>query len=947
MAGKTRTLAPLNDSNRFDTPSLQSYQIKSPTSRKVSEAADPLLSDLSPAAVLDVLRNNGTSSSISGSRERVLVDSIAEASQHERALGIRAALIGKRMKDWITELQSWEWPQNSFQPPINDTQDIFWGALPSREVMKKEQRLERIKDDMSILEVEELKNYVRNIHLQPQSRRTSGNSQVSLSSSQYHRLDDFSVLITAVIVQALPDLATLTRLLSNWSVRLLVLKQIPGFLGQLQDTRVALESAWATLDQILNPGASLSLTESTYQQIRKILEDRITDLARRIDAILDALEGNEDSIPDGWIDDMEDAETDYKNWVVEAEKFVKLHEWQASKAHDAGNLVPLVSSIQQNAPISEEVDQTQGDDIHGDQLQEPKGMLTGGEEVLGITKDDGITSRDEAKQVSVTPLQDGTIPETSNNLPTSHTPETPSRSQRSQQDQGDESPKVPTYIERTIPISMTTPVRHPARKPAPLTLDTSRTTFDEGPKSHISSISMASSTGFTDMSSPQIFDASEIQYFKSPMDDQFPPIFTKDAEDIPSPTSTGYSASNRFKHGRSVSAIEPMTRSRASSLHSQATVVASEREERFSESIEEKLNIMIAIKDQDKEAEGMSYDTPPSPSITDIPPILNVRKARQPVEQSNASKISAAGKVGNGSTAKQMEDKMTAKITRLLTKIPAPIKLANHPADSEFESGSDPKLHNQARQQRSVTPALTLSPVTSKAKNTPTNDSGVRVYHLHQPGRDAPIKLFIRLVGSEERVMVRVGGGWADLAEYLKEYAMHHGRRSVSSNNFELKGLPPAQNAATSLFDINRSSATSSVAGTPNSKVATPANKIGPSNTAQTPEPKSDPNIISSTESIGFHPASSASLFPTNTYEPSSSPSSSPSPSPFVGLAGPKIKNVELSSQKKAWVDGMLSQARNISSEHHHKKVVVDEIGDLGKVGNTKRIFLKGRVDGE
>jgi hypothetical protein len=39
--------------------------------------------------------------------------------------------------------------------------------------------------------------------------------------------------------------------------------------------------------------------------------------------------------------------------------------------------------------------------------------------------------------------------------------------------------------------------------------------------------------------------------------------------------------------------------------------------------------------------------------------------------------------------------------------------------------------------------------------------------------------------------MVRVGGGWADLAEYLKEYASHHGpkRRVVSEGGIEIEDL--------------------------------------------------------------------------------------------------------------------------------------------------------------
>lgn len=923
-------LAPLNDSNRFDIPSTQSYQIKSPASRKVSGAADPLLSDLSPAAVLDVLRNNGTSSSTSGSKERILVDSIAEASQHEIALGIRAALIGKRMKDWITELQSWDWPQNGFESPLNNVEGIFWGAFPSSEVMKKEQRLELIKDDMSALEVEQLKNYVRSIHLHPQSRRTSGNSQMSFDSSQYNRLDDFHVLITAMIVQALPDLATLTRLLGNWSVRLLVLKQIPGFLRQLQDTRLALELAWATLSQIISPTARLSLTESTYKQIRGVLEDRVTDLARRIDAILDALEGSDDSVPDDWIDEMDETEIDYKNWVVEAEKFVKLHEWQTSKAQDVETLAPVILDIQQDVGISQITEGNRNNGILGEQHGELKEIFATTERVFQISTQPIFTSIDQGKDMFDVPHRGNVMGEAGHGLLVDLAPKRSLLSEKYEQDPDYEPTKVFAHSEEVASISKTTPARHTARKPVHLSLDMSRIVFDEAPKSNISAITTASSSGFTDMSSPQIFDASEIQYFKSPVDDQSPPIFTKDAEDIPSSTSTGFDASNRFKHGRSTSAAEPMTGSRESSLYSQVTIFTSEKEEPCLGSMKEKLNIVVSIKDDNQAAKESVFDTPPSPGIVDVSPTLNVRKLRMPLERLNPPGTLISGNVGNGHTAKQVEDKMTAKITRLLTKIPAPIRLAAHPSELEFESATDGKLHNQARQQRSITTALTLSPVTPKAKNTPSNDSGVRVYHLHQPGKDVPVKLFIRLVGSEERVMVRVGGGWADLAEYLKEYAVHHGRRSVSRNKVELKGLSTAQNTANSSFNANRSPVTSA-AGTPNSKISSPANRPGPISNPQTPEANRQSDTTPSTESIRFRSASSVST----TNDESSS---------FVGLAGLKVKKVELSPQRKAWVDGMLTQARNISSEHRKG---VEDIGDLGKVGSTKRIFFKGQVDND
>ncbi|PWW72519.1 hypothetical protein C7212DRAFT_227565 [Tuber magnatum] len=80
----------------------------------------------------------------------------------------------------------------------------------------------------------------------------------------------------------------------------------------------------------------------------------------------------------------------------------------------------------------------------------------------------------------------------------------------------------------------------------------------------------------------------------------------------------------------------------------------------------------------------------------------------------------------------------------------------------------------------------------SARRHNSSSPGDIKLYHLHRTDGQAPIKLYIRLVGENgERVMVRVGGGWADLAEYLKEYVTHHGskRRVVSEGRVEIQDL--------------------------------------------------------------------------------------------------------------------------------------------------------------
>ena len=301
-----------------------------------------------------------------------------------------------------------------------------------------------------------------------------------------------------------------------------------------------------------------------------------------------------------------------------------------------------------------------------------------------------------------------------------------------------------------------------------------------------------------------------------------------------------------------------------------------------------------------------------------------------------------------------IEDQLTARISSILTNIPARIRLAAGPEESALEikstslsPGTLPEgtLAPTTRLQRSVssTPSITLAPAYSKTSKVrpPHGDSDIKLYHLHQPGKDLPIKLFVRLVGEGgERVMVRVGGGWADLGEYLREYVSHHGRRSVSGGKFELKGLPAAQSAAVvatlGSFNSGRS--------TPVSRPETPTYQSGSSFSIR------KVRRSSGVSSSPYTPETSGRQWATtptsadsyNSSVRSSSRASWTEEDAPLGLAGPKSRKVEISPQKKAWVDGMLNQARQFSSE---KKKAVPGVGDLGRAGSTRRVFLKTKAE--
>src|SRR5204862_4685719 len=58
----------------------------------------------------------------------------------------------------------------------------------------------------------------------------------------------------------------------------------------------------------------------SFDSARQRLEHMVLSLGSKMDAILDTLEGREDSLPEIWIDKMEAIETDFAIWAFEAEK---------------------------------------------------------------------------------------------------------------------------------------------------------------------------------------------------------------------------------------------------------------------------------------------------------------------------------------------------------------------------------------------------------------------------------------------------------------------------------------------------------------------------------------------------------------------------------------------------------------------------------------------------
>lgn len=324
-------------------------------------------------------------------------------------------------------------------------------------------------------------------------------------------------------------------------------------------------------------------------------------------------------------------------------------------------------------------------------------------------------------------------------------------------------------------------------------------------------------------------------------------------------------------------------------------------------------------------------------------------------------------------------DDLERKISDILDTIPAHIRLtrsngadARNPRSSRTVSNKGSKGYLRAV--RSVSglksPELTLSPVKQDADSANTlsgrrstaslrGDNDIRMYHLTQPGKDHPVKLFIRRVGENgERVMVRVGGGWADLGEYLRQYAEHHGRRTASNGQFEILGLEVG--------------ATDPSPNRPDSVASRRDRRV--SSSTQTASPMTTPNrpptraALSTSEAPP--PMPNFSPTPTSSNENSETPSTDSSRRSWrgdeVGLAGPKSKKIDLSDDRIEWVEGMMKQARSVSGNMVPQNGTPQiqgnrgesrsesrtslrgqksyEFGDLGKVGGTKRLYMRNGV---
>lgn len=866
----------------------------SPTHHQFSQPPDDFISHLSPMTALDAfLAPVGP-----------LKACMATATAAEQSFAIRAAVASKNIYEWLDELRDWSWPAQGglgFQTPAfakkesssrgrsgstaedapeedaaTKPEDTYIGSLLESTLARYEARLDEIQAELDKLQMEEIKSHVLHNHIMPLSRPGTPASpslerQLRMGSfTSYTKMDDMTAVVTATVVQALPNLAKLMRLMNTWSVRLTVLRRIPTWLSNVVDAESAVQTGWATIKsesdsqaEITTDGQSSDasvFSKHDYDVMKLVLEKKVSKAAQNLDYLLDSLEGRDDTLPDQWLERMEKVEREYAEWIAACEQ----------KLRDAEVAAHAKQTARENSSESTpEEDETFYDNtvvINVEDTDEPSQFADESAEISFNDADqpipsveDGETS-DESADISV--MNQSASTQNSGNGATSEVDLDGDDSSLESSEAGCDSSTLQVANTPKPSIAVRKRTRDSARTPEPATSNARNT--PQTPPREKRSVSM-------------------------PLSDM--PSVPEDPEDDDDPLQT------------------PLT-----SCYDSAS---------------QELGSPIILSD---------------PSGAD--------------------------------------DHMSRQISGILQNIPAKIQLSSKPASFSHLNPPDLQLpyskprstadksgrskstmsSRASMSSRAGTPAFMLAPVARPRHQHGNQD--IKMYHLSRANGEAPIKLFIRCVGEHgERVMVRVGGGWADLGEYLKEYAIHHGRRSNHGRDskVEVRDIPRSVSSMS-----NRPSASPSNRPSPPSrpvsamdtspifvkktrKASAGEDLLGPRlpqtpltyTASRTSEPPSTGSTSSGGTGIGRSRSNSRHSWMDG--EESS-----------LGMAGPKSSRKEIPQESLEWVESIKEKVRAVSggsdvarsaaaaaSANRSESPAPKKFGELGKVGGTKRLFRK------
>lgn len=889
----------------------------------------------------------------------------------ERDFTMRTAIASKTIWEWVDELQSWPWPSDpgpagfempsakwrsdSTQMKASAENDDYMGSLLAKDVAIYEKRISQIQHDLDNLDIEEIKAHVLNNHILPLSRPGTPLAEFTrsgvLSNTSYNRMEDLTAVVTAIVVKALPNLAKLTRLLQTWTLRISVLRRVPPLLMAIQDAEIALQSGWNAISLPLkktlqdeerpSPRGS-ALMRKDFDVMKLVLEKKVSQPGHSLDYMLDCLEGLPDTLPDEWLDRMEAVERSYAEWVADCETKIRETEWAKSiqaqsqvrspspvkKSTDA--LKPADSSFSHDGTFIPEISSDTDSSLSSDaeigpigpiplKLPRPKPSTNGHgdpRKISGVSEAETVVFAPPRK-VILRPNE----PESPSLIITEHS----GASKERHSDTFDGSADGAAAVKEKQPTTPTTPTtEHP---------DDSISMTPKTPEygSIIDSEVIGDTPSFNREGSPDLpplrpairchSGVSEASTITRKPSSNFDGL----SSDLPEISASPDIARARVREMEYLQASPPSSPPLREVDPREASVPPFESP------------LIIPARNED---DYLTANSVADDSFTDdFDDSISLSEF-----STSFDRRMSVGSVGDQNLQRQIKD--------IISNIPAKIKLSNEPPAINLNPPDLqlPKLRKRpsiepfrrsasSLSSRAGTPSFTLSP----AKNSRPRNRGkqeIKVYHLSRSTGEAPIKLFIRCVGEQgERVMVRVGGGWADLGEYLKEYASHHKRRSASGVDTKVE----VQEQPHVIPSGRRSNHGSSPAARPASAL-----ELSPMT----------PLIVRKTRrSVGAMSHESPQLFPRTPAPvihkadegPSSEESQSRSSSrmdwneddgSFLGLAGPTGKKVEMSEENKAWVESVKEKVRLASGERRTPSAG-NQFGELGKVGGTKRLFRK------
>ncbi|RYP25919.1 hypothetical protein DL768_011683 [Monosporascus sp. mg162] len=880
-----------------------------------------------------------------------------------------------------------------FQPEISSKGKLadvilYYGSLSADDVALYEKRVEEIQEDLEALGLEEIKSQVLRNHILPLSRPGTPFSDASTMS--WTKMEDLTAVVTAITVQALPKLARLSRLLDVWSMRLLVLRKVPSLLTILTDAEVALRSGWNAIQPTMyksegsnraeNAGGDDKLpmvTRNDFEIMKLVLQRKITKVGHEVDSMLDVLEGTEDTLPNDWLGRLEILERDYAQWEITAEQQVQKDE--LSKAYRTGSQNVAVQpqtpppKIRVHGPDSE-TDSSDASDSNrstsalaeaannrviashnrlAEQLAEPSER--GAVKIL-VDEPNDDPERSGTKIIDLTELaahqrdiDSGVVVKNPSLGYDGAQGERPGMATVDNEDLNNSDLDLPRPSSRPGPNGTSDVHADADAKSKPILSELDRNIVRGSPyKKSLKLIDVSISRKLSQHQElePSVLEAVDEEVEEEDDEQELPParLGPRRGSQLSMVSTVLNGSPGRFfdrsdEEGSSDLEL-PRLPDPDDPFSSDALSPPSSPPLRYRRSA-----TSISFKDQPEVIPLPEEGTMRPKGLLDPPEIFDPDVSFE-LESSP----------GRPSTANEEDRRLQQQIGEILQSVPLKIRLNNkasainlNPPDFQLPTRPRAKTTDTSRGStssvssragtpstlsRSATPSYMLAPARSQGSRSKSSSQEIKVYHLQRSTGEPPIKLLIRAVGEHgERVMVRVGGGWSDLGEYLRDYATHHIRKSRGEGKVEVTDLPTVAHGHAGSSPLER----------PSSASDNPVSPLSIRKTRRSQGEDSLPRFPKTPLPFAKRPAVDTPNYTpgseTSVRSRASSKADWDEETSALGLAGPKPKKVEISDESRAWIESVKEKVRIASSD----RTISDpsKFGEMGKVGGTKRLYRK------